>query len=579
MKKLLAIFLFITILFIPLFDSFALNSSKSAVKSSSKAASYLKNIKYARSGGQDNVTLYSTSSKGYKVSYLPNPDRIIVDLPNNLVSVKGSGVIKVNSSIINSIRYSQFTKKNARVVFDVKSKPKYKTVQKNGLLTISFSKTAVVNTSSQDKTPDTNRGEVDRALPVPQRISIDSTENGSRVVIPGGNHDGYSVVRLTNPDRIVMDIPNCIVPEDQQNIPLNADLIKNIHYTQLDAKTARIVAETNGQPQYRVAGEQDQLALFIENPAYRNIVYSNNGDTACLSLKGVKLTEIIPKQASEGSVDGTSDEASGINPLFTEDMDATGKRYTIFFQTPLADIGSGMLQINDGIMDSIEIKNNDFRHLTSITFNARLGCIYEVITNPDSNETEINVLKPHTKSDKLVVIDAGHGGSDTGASYAGILEKDLNLKIALKVNELLKSKGINTYMTRQDDTFIPLQDRTKIANAMNASFFLSIHNNAFKTSEYGTETLCYPSDKSRKFAAIIQDTLVAALGTQDRGIIERPNLVVLYSSKMPAALAEIAFITNNEDRKKLLDDNFIQKAATALSDAVIKALDSTVVEK
>lgn len=562
MKKVLAILLLVTVLFFSSSNAF------------SAAKIYLKDIKYTKYGSQDIISIYSTNYKGFIVYYLSNPDRIIVDLPNNVLSLKDPGKMKINSALVKSIRYSQFTKKTARVVFDVNSKPQYKVEQKSGYLKITFGKQTTTVVSTPVTSTDISRGDIDRYVPATNAISYSSDNDGDRVTISGGNHAGYTSIRLTDPDRIIIDIPSCIVPANQQDITGSMNLIKNIKYSQVDAKTARLTIDTNGQPQYELAGEQNQLILTVKNPTYKNILYSNIREDVHLTLNAAQLTEIVQPSSSEGSVDGTASEAEGIKKLFSESMDASGEKYTITFPTALADIGTGILQINDNMLDSVEITNDIQNQTTSIIFNSKYERKYDVITNPDTNQTTIAILKPFTKNDKLVVIDAGHGGYDPGAFYAGIKEKDLNLKVALKVDDILKSKGIKTYMTRTDDTFVPLYDRANIANDLNAAFFLSIHHNAYNTSEKGTETLYYPSVKSREFARIVQNTLINALGTKNRGIIERPNLVVLHATKMPATLAELGFITNSDDRQKILSDEFMQNAALALSEAVIKALDT-----
>ncbi|NJD04797.1 MAG: N-acetylmuramoyl-L-alanine amidase [Ruminiclostridium sp.] len=305
---------------------------------------------------------------------------------------------------------------------------------------------------------------------------------------------------------------------------------------------------------------------------FKNVIYSSNNETASLLLQGAKLEEALPAGSDNGA-----DAAAAFNPLFSEATDATGRTFTLSFPTVLANLGSGRMQINDKILESIEITNDLESQNTLITFNAKYTLIYDITYNPQTDNTEIHIIKPFTQTDKLVVIDPGHGGSDTGAFYAGISEKDLNLKIAMKVNDILKSYGINTYMTRTDDTYIPLHERAGIANNLNAALFLSVHNNSYNTSEYGTETLSYPTAASRQFAGIVQKTLVNALGTKNRGIIDRPNLVVLYETKMPAVIAEIAFITNTGDRKKLQDEQFMDKAAAALADSVLEALDTILI--
>ncbi|HPD01126.1 MAG TPA: N-acetylmuramoyl-L-alanine amidase [Acetivibrio sp.] len=182
----------------------------------------------------------------------------------------------------------------------------------------------------------------------------------------------------------------------------------------------------------------------------------------------------------------------------------------------------------------------------------------------------------------IVVIDPGHGGEDLGAYNGNLLEKDINLDISLMLGEILDELGINVVYTRETDVFIDLIPRSDIANELDATLFISVHSNAMEDyPDYkGTETLyCPPPQNPRytkmdgkKLAKIVQRELVKALGTADNGIIERPNLSVLRRTKMPAIIAEIAYLSNPSDRAKLADASFRKKAAKALADAVVKAL-------
>jgi len=183
-------------------------------------------------------------------------------------------------------------------------------------------------------------------------------------------------------------------------------------------------------------------------------------------------------------------------------------------------------------------------------------------------------------SNYKVVIDAGHGGYQTGAVASGIYEKDLNLAIALKLNNLLKSAGVKTYMTRTTDKHVGLYDRSGLANSVNADLFISIHNNAqWPQSIKGSMTLYYPNGVSRngvngyQFASIVQKNLVSKLGTENKGIIERPNLAVLRTSKMPAVLVEVGYMTNKTELNKLVTDSYKEKAAVVLKDSILEVLD------
>ncbi len=579
MKKAISMIVLAVVLFYASTASFAASVSLSALKS----------IKYIKNGSQDEFTIYTPNYKGYKVYWIDSPDRLIVDIPNNKLAVQGKQNIPVNSQSVSAVRFSQFTKTAARVVFDTKGRVPYTVKTGSGSLTITIGKALSVSrgdgeerpdlTDQPDQTvqpeaPEVPEQPVQPELPVlpPQKLSF-SSENGSdRITIPGANHDGYNIFRLTDPDRVVIDVPNLSLYAGQEIIESNGKFAGTIRTSALDTTTTRIVMDTAGQPQYRVENTGDGLAVVLEESTVKNMTYHNAGDRVFVSLDVAKLMELVRSGDAAGGANSSAEEAWSLRQLYSENYDGTGMTYTMTFPADLANIGSGTLHINDGVIDYIDVTNDAFTQITSLTFHAKSRLAYHPITNLDTYSTEVNILESYSSADRLVVIDPGHGGSDPGANYGDLLEKDLNLKIALKVNEILKDKGVKTYMTRDDDTFIPLHTRADLANNLNASLFLSIHNNAFNSSEYGTETLYYPGDTGSGFARIVQDTLVNALGTNDRGIIQRPNLVVLNSTKMPAVIAEIAFLTNPDDRAKLTDDSFLQKAAEALADAVVKAL-------
>lgn len=175
-----------------------------------------------------------------------------------------------------------------------------------------------------------------------------------------------------------------------------------------------------------------------------------------------------------------------------------------------------------------------------------------------------------------VMIDPGHGGRDPGARAYGVCEKDLNLDISLRLEKILKQKGISTYMTRRSDTYPSLYYRAYLANSINADLFLSIHNNAGYSRYHGSMALYCPSRtrkfSGRDFAAIVQNELVKALGSRNIGIRPRHELVVLRETDMPAAIAEVGFMTNRSEILKLNSESYRQKAAQALADAVLKTL-------
>lgn len=182
----------------------------------------------------------------------------------------------------------------------------------------------------------------------------------------------------------------------------------------------------------------------------------------------------------------------------------------------------------------------------------------------------------------LVALDAGHGGKDTGAvGVTGLLEKDVNLAIVLRMDRLLRDAGLRTLLTRDSDTYPTLQERTDLANQAQATVFVSVHNNAAgDPTSRGTETFYWGttagdySVEGRKLAEAIQKNLVADLASFDRGARTHwKNLHVLAESLMPSALAEVGFLTNAEEEAKLRDPAYLDAAAAAIVKGILEYLD------
>lgn len=156
----------------------------------------------------------------------------------------------------------------------------------------------------------------------------------------------------------------------------------------------------------------------------------------------------------------------------------------------------------------------------------------------------------------LIALDAGHGGSDPGAVYNGRNEKDDNLRLALAVGDILKNKGVDVVYTRTDDIYETPFKKATDANDAGADYFVSFHRNSGENpnTASGAQTLIYSNGgEKEKLARNIQDNLVEQ-GFKDLGIVERPNLVVLKRTRMPAVLIETGFINNDKDNAKFDDD-------------------------
>lgn len=180
--------------------------------------------------------------------------------------------------------------------------------------------------------------------------------------------------------------------------------------------------------------------------------------------------------------------------------------------------------------------------------------------------------------EKVIVIDAGHGGVDPGTiGFTGSYEKDINLAISRKLAEKLKEAGYKIISTRDDDTYVENIERADLANKKRARVFISIHGNALEnnTSTHGLQVLYYPSRTStigdpdnNELAKIMMASLIDGTGAVDKGIKERKELIVLNQTKMPAMIIECGFLSNEREEELLLTDSYQNKIVDSVVDGL-----------
>ncbi|MED0736780.1 N-acetylmuramoyl-L-alanine amidase [Aneurinibacillus thermoaerophilus] len=178
------------------------------------------------------------------------------------------------------------------------------------------------------------------------------------------------------------------------------------------------------------------------------------------------------------------------------------------------------------------------------------------------------VARLSSKEKVKIVVDAGHGGTDSGAGGNGLKEKDLTLGIAQRLaNKLRADSKFQVIMTREGDTYPTLAERVELANKENADLFISVHiNSATSASAKGTETYYY-TEKSKEYAQTIHKYFVEATGFYDRKV-KTAKFYVIKNTKMPAVLVEVGFITNPTEAKEMAKDEFQQRVADALYTAL-----------
>ena len=196
----------------------------------------------------------------------------------------------------------------------------------------------------------------------------------------------------------------------------------------------------------------------------------------------------------------------------------------------------------------------------------------------------MNLLEPHEIYDKVIVVDAGHGGSDSGALKLGVKESDLNLEIVLQLKAMFEAAGdksIKVYYTRLKDKKLSLQERAALSNKANADLFISIHNNSSSSGSFnyqnGTMVLYSPSDKnefnSKGFAKICLENIVKSAGSTDLGLRGDDDLHVVRVPEAPAVLIEAGYMTNYKELDKLQDKGYQKKLAQGIYNAIMEAFE------
>ena len=328
--------------------------------------------------------------------------------------------------------------------------------------------------------------------------------------------------------------------------------VSHMHSSQHSAVSSRVVLTLREEASVTTDIVGNSLIVTVTTPTYRNISYDAASRTIIISKVGM-----------------------GINAgAITHNDEYHNLRYILNMGYNLRDhLGYGEFPINHGAVESVSIQTNEAGE-TSLIISTH--SILAFVVDEDNENIYIRARLPREVYSHIVVIDPGHGGHDNGASYSGILEKDLNLQISEKVAAIIRQSGhVKVYTTRNDDTFVSLADRASFANEL-GDLFVSIHNNAVDVrrggnpATNGTETFYWTrpnadpdSINSRDAAEIFQRNIVGAIGSTDRGV-RSSQFVVLSQTTIPAVFLEIGFMSNPDELQRLADPEHQQIVAEAI---------------
>ena len=216
------------------------------------------------------------------------------------------------------------------------------------------------------------------------------------------------------------------------------------------------------------------------------------------------------------------------------------------------------------------------------TIALKMDRVMEVESSYDEKYLYLDFKTPKEIYDRVVVVDAGHGGSAPGAVSGDIYEKNITLAIVQQLKAMFDEAGnsrVGVYYTRLDDTDPDFSDRVGLANNSGADLFVSVHINSVKgTAGEGVEVMYNEQAPdtafdTKDFAQILLDHEVKSLGAVDRGLIPGNKIYIIRNALMPAALVEVGFMNNPTELSNLLDASYQKRAAAGIYKGIMDSLD------
>lgn len=496
------------------------------------------------------VVINSTNKIRYTSEILPGTNKLVIDIENAVLGIKGSGdkpgSVSLKDDNFTKLEYSQYSTKPdiVRVVITMTDELDYDIVP------------------SQDNT----RNVVSFVNKI-EDFRIENINDKDLILIEGNDNIKYNVMRLNNPERIVIDMIDASLSHGTYHeFDYELGFIKGIRVSQFQAdnnyssmdRIVRVVVDIKdgvSNPLVKIDNMDNNLVIYPEKSLWEDMSYEADGKDRFLTIKDINSSKYLIENYPE--------------------------RKTLEIRVPSnsTELEEGNVYIRDGLIDEVEVVKE--RNETVIQVKYAKSIIFETISkNKDKNlMLKINRNLDVKPSDRLIVIDPGHGGTDPGAtSITGKREKDLNFSVSNILSEGLQEKGYNVLLTRDTDTFVDLYERPRIANENNADIFISIHGNSLAGNNKinGIEVYYWPANKSEikeedqyPFAKSILDEMIKATGAVSRGV-KTNSYVVIRESKMPAVLIETGFLSNPHEESLLYTKEYQNK----MVEGIIKGVES-----
>ncbi len=376
---------------------------------------------------------------------------------------------------------------------------------------------------------------------------------------------------LQNPSRIVYDLPNTLVDTKLRNKEFKINETESVKIGQFSVNKARIVITTEDVADYIPIYSEDNQSLILANYKKTNnstlFTHSSNAINY-LKEKENSLTESMVLKFDSPIVHGLdryNDKLIIYLYNVSKYNDANFKEAfkNTFFEDAVIDL-IPKIGLKLTIPFEQDAMVNTYLGADGRSFKVKI----KQVKKKQEPSIILNPVNPKTSSDKhRIVLDAGHGGSDTGAIGGGIHEKAITLDVAKRVEKLLKQKGYEVKMTRSDDSTVSLQERVEISEEYCPDIFVSIHvNSSVKPEITGVETHYYHQE-SMELAQVVHSSFASAVQSPNRGLFKSKFYVINHTTS-PAILIEIGFISNANERAQLVGEKRKQATAKAIADGI-----------
>ena len=471
-----------------------------------------------------------------------------------------------------------------------------------------------------------------REIPRVRMIRADANGDTTRVTIDLEDSVQYASGRIANPERIFFDLHAArLTPEVARgNVRVDGSLLTAVRVAQNHEGVVRVVLDVNGVKEYSASLTSNPPRLSID-------LYGNSRAAAPMrAAKGKRGQEAVAEDSNVSAVAANGEarmvqnaapKGMGTEEDFPSEQRAENSKSAISGAISGSTTGGGAINDSGAVNNSSAAARNSppgaksakSKSMKATASSAKPDLIRPASAPQPTRDGQSTLTRALGLKIGRIVIDAGHGGHDTGTiGPTGLMEKDLCLDVALRLGKIIEQRlpGANVIYTRSDDSFIPLEERTNIANQAKADLFISIHANSSRdhaargietyylnlkgsaeamevaarenaTAQGGVHELqdlvmkiarTEKIDESKELAEDIQDSLSKRIQKsnkpmKNRGVRKAP-FVVLIGADMPSILTEISFLSNPADEQMLKKPEQRQKVAEGLYQGVVSYLES-----